>query len=346
MQAVLFSFSNRGGQLSIAVGKFLEVLGYEAECYTLPKFADADESLIATSDYKAVCAEAFATADVLVFVGAAGIAVRTIAPFVKSKTTDPAVLVIDEQANFVISLLSGHIGGANVLARKIADEIEAQPVVTTATDVNSLFAVDEWATNHDMVIGDMHAAKEFAAALVDGKTVGFYSDYPLAGALPKNVERAENGEIGVAITTDSTKKPFDTTLTLIPQIVHLGIGCRRDTPFEKLEAFVLSQLEEHGYDLRSVKNIASVNLKMNERCLMLFMDEYNLPGVFYSAEELQEAQGDFTPSEFVKSVAGVDNVCERAAVLASGGKLTVKKIAHNGMTLAIAEEPLTIDFEN
>ena len=175
-----------------------------------------------------------------------------------------------------------------------------------------LFAVDEWASNHDMVIDDMHAAKEFAAALVDGKTVGFYSDYPLAGALPKNVERADSGEIGVAITTDSTKKPFDTTLTLIPQIVHLGIGCRRDTPFEKLEAFVLSQLEEHGYDLRSVKNIAS----------------------------------DFTPSEFVKSVAGVDNVCERAAVLASGGKLTVKKIAHNGMTLAIAEEPLTIDFEN
>lgn len=346
MQAVLFSFSKRGGLLSAAAGKVLAGLGYHAECYTMPKFADASDELIAADDYKAVCAEAFKTAEVLVFVGAAGIAVRTIAPHVKSKTTDPAVLVIDEQANFVISLLSGHIGGANELARKLAAELKAQAVITTATDVNKLFAVDEWAANNDMAITDMHAAKEFAAALVAGKKVGCYSDYPLAGALPANVELCDNGEIGMAISTDSRKKPFAVTVGLVPRIVHLGIGCRRDTPAEKLETFVLAQLAEHGYDLRSVKSVASAELKANEKGLLQFMEKYNLSGAFYSAEELQSAKGDFTPSDFVKSITGVDNVCERAAVLASGGRLTVKKTAHDGMTLAIAEEPLTIDFEN
>lgn len=346
MQAVLFSFSKRGGLLSVATGKALAGLGYEAECYTMPKFADADEGLTATDDYKAVCAEAFKTAEVLVFVGAAGIAVRTIAPYVKSKITDPAVLVIDEQANFVISLLSGHIGGANELARKLAAELKAQAVITTATDVNKLFAVDEWAAKHDMAITDMHAAKEFAAALVAGKKVGCYSDYPLVGGLPVNVGQCNSGEIGMAIAADSSKKPFSVTVGLVPRIVHLGIGCRRNTPVEKLEAFVMTQLAEHGYDLRSVKSVASAELKANEKGLLQFMEKYNFSGTFYSAEELQNAEGDFTPSNFVKSVTGVDNVCERAAVLASGGRLTVRKTAHDGMTLAIAEEPLTIDFEN
>lgn len=346
MQAVLFSFSRRGGVLNASVGRFLADMGYEAMCYTMPKFADACEGLTATSDYKTVCAEAFKTAELLVFVGASGIAVRAIAPHVKSKTTDPAVLVIDEQANFVISLLSGHIGGANEMARKIAAEIGAQAVVTTATDVNKLFAVDEWAAKNGMAIENMKSAKVFAAALVAGEKTGFYSDYPLKGTLPVNVEQCENAATGMAITTDSNKKPFGTTVVLLPQIVHLGIGCRRNTPMEKIETFVLAELARHGIDIRCVKGIASVDLKASEQGLLQFMEKYNLPGVFYSAEELKEAQGEFTPSAFVQSIAGVDNVCERAAVLASGGKLTVKKTAHDGVTLAIAEEPLTIDFEN
>ena len=346
MRAAVFSFSKRGGQLNAAVGRFLTDCGYDTTCYTMPKFAGDCEGLTATEDYKAVCADEFKTADVLVFVGACGIAVRAVAPCVKSKTTDPAVLVIDEQANFVISLLSGHIGGANLLARKIADAIGAEPVVTTATDVNSLFAVDEWAAQHNMVIGDMQAAKAFAAALVDGKTVGCCCDYPLQGALPHNVVLAESGEVGVAITTDASKKPFAKTVTLIPQIVHLGIGCRRNTSLEKIEALVLAEMAKHGYDMRSVKDIASVDLKKDEPGLLAFVDKYNVPANFYSAAELEAAEGEFTPSEFVKGVAGVDNVCERAAVLASGGTLTVHKTAQDGVTLAIAVEPLTIDFEN
>lgn len=344
MLAVLFSFSKRGGLLNAEIGRFLTGLGYEAKCFTMPKFAGVCEGLTAASDYKAVCAEYFDKADVMVFIGASGIAVRAIAPHVKSKTTDPAVLVIDERANFVISLLSGHIGGANELARQIAAAVNAVPVVTTATDVNNLFAVDEWAARHDMVISDMHAAKEFAAALVAGKTACFYSDYEVKGMLPNGVERADSGEIGMAITVDKNRKPFGTTVVLMPKILHLGIGCRRNTPLEKIENFVLTELARHGFDLRCVKSIASVDLKKDEQGLLAFAAKYGLPARFYTAAELQEAQGDFTPSAFVKSVAGVDNVCERAAVLASGGKLRLRKAAHDGVTLAVAEEPLTIDF--
>lgn len=344
MQAVLFSFSKRGGLLNAAIGRFLNSLGYDTKCFTMPKFAGVCEGLTAVEDYKKVCAEYFNIAEVMIFTGASGIAVRAIAPYVKSKTTDPAVLVIDERGNFVISLLSGHIGGANELARKIASEINAVPVITTATDVNNLFAVDEWAARHNMVIESMTAAKNFAAALVAGKTAGLYSDYAVEGALPNGVVKAEGGEVGMAITADKNKKPFASTVVLMPKILHLGIGCRRNTPQEKIESFVLDELAKHGFDIRCVKSIASVDLKKDEQGLLGFAAKYNLPVNFYTADELQQAPGDFTPSAFVKSIAGVDNVCERAAVLASGGMLKLRKTAYNGVTLAVAEEPLTINF--
>lgn len=344
MLAVIFSFSKRGGLLNAAIGRFLAGIGCEAKCGTMPKFAGVCEGLTAVDDYKAVCAEYFNKADALIFIGASGIAVRAIAPHVKSKTTDPAVLVIDECANFVISLLSGHIGGANSLARQIAAAIKALPVVTTATDVNSLFAVDEWAARRGMVIESMQAAKDFAAALVAGKTAGLCSDYAIKGALPSGVELAGSGETGMAVTTCKNKKPFGTTVVLMPKILHLGIGCRRNTPLEKIENFVLAEMEKHGFDMRCVKSIASVDLKKDEAGLLAFAAKYNVPVKFYTAAELQQAKGDFTPSAFVKSIAGVDNVCERSAVLASGGCLKLRKTAHDGVTLAVAEEPLIIDF--
>ena len=218
------------------------------------------------------------------------------------------------------------------------------PVVTTATDVNNLFAVDEWAARRGMVIESMQAAKDFAAALVAGKTAGLCSDYAIKGSLPSGVELAGSGETGMAVTTCKNKKPFNTTVVLMPKILHLGIGCRRNTPLEKIENFVLAEMEKHGFDMRCVKSIASVDLKKDEAGLLVFAAKHNVPVKFYTAAELQQAKGDFTPSAFVKSIAGVDNVCERSAVLASGGCLKLRKTAHDGVTLAVAEEPLIIDF--
>ena len=119
----------------------------------------------------------FMDSDVIIFIGATGIAVRGIAPHVRDKRYDPAVIVIDEQGKFCIALLSGHIGGANDMVRRISAKLGSVPVITTATDVNDLFAVDEFATKNDMTISSMTYAKEVSAALLSGDPVGFWTNF-------------------------------------------------------------------------------------------------------------------------------------------------------------------------
>lgn len=347
MEAAVYSFSLRGAELSKQIGDYLRSIGYHVSVETMAKYADAAGLKPMLPDHKAACARDFAKCDTLIFVGATGIAVRTIAPFIKSKDVDPAVLSIDEQGSFVIPLLSGHIGGANELARCLAAKLDAVACVTTATDVNGLFAVDEWAARNNMVLCDLKAAKDFAAALVGGELVGITTDdrFTTVGSLPKLVERRADVPVGMAVTLDKSLSPFSTTVRLLPRIVHLGIGCRRNTPLEKIEALVLPKLAELNIDLRSVAAIASVDLKKDEAGLLAFAEKYNVPAHFYTAEQLESVAGDFTPSAFVKSVVGVSNVCERSAVYDSdGGELLLRKTSLDGVTLAIAVEKLELDF--
>ena len=346
MRAAVFSFSLRGAQLAKRIAAALQDADYDAQAMTVAKYAEAAELAPMLPDYKAACAAAFASCEALGFGGAAGIAVRAIAPHIKSKLTDPAVVSVDEQANFVIPLLAGHIGGANELARYLAAAIGAAACVTTATDVNGLFAVDEWAARNNMVLSSLFPAKDFAAALVANEKVGLYydADFTVSGALPKNVENNSALPVGMAVTLDSSLTPFTTTVRLLPKIVHLGIGCRRNTPLENIEALVLPELAKLHLDLRCVKALASVDLKKNEQGLLAFARKYKLAANFYTADELNSVAGDFTPSAFVKSVVGVSNVCERSAVLDSDGRLLLRKTSLNGVTLAVAAEKLVLDF--
>lgn len=350
MKAAIYSFSARGAALSKKVCQYLESIGYEVANKTVAKYAEQAGLEPMLPDHNAVCAADFSRCQALVFIGAVGIAVRTIAPYIKSKLTDPAVISLDERANFVIPLLAGHIGGANELARCLAVAVEATPCVTTATDVNGLFAVDEWAARNKMVISSLKAAKDFAAALVDGQKVGLYFDkeFELQSSLPKNVELETNLTVGMAVTLNKNLQCFNQcTVRLLPPIVHLGIGCRRNTPLENIEALVLSELEKLALDKRTVVGVASVDLKKDEQGLLAFARKYNFPTTFYTAQQLNAVQGDFTPSAFVQSVVGISNVCERSAVLdAQGGKLLLRKTSLNGVTLAVAAENLTLDFNH
>lgn len=262
----------------------------------------------------------FSNAEVLVYIGAAGIAVRSIAPFVRSKKTDPAVVAADEQGKHVISLLSGHIGGANEMTRLIAGILGAEPVITTATDLHGKFAVDAFAAERGLYLDSMPYAKEIAAELVAGNPVGMRSAFPVSGPVPEELDQTGTSFVGFTIDVRKTQ-PFAHTLHLVPRVTVLGIGCRRGTEEAHVRETVYQVLEEHGVFRESVCRIASIDLKKDERGICALADRMGVPFVTYRPEELEQAEseGGFTESEFVRSVTGIGNVCERAALLGAGG---------------------------
>lgn len=278
----------------------------------------------------------FAAADALVFVGATGIAVRVIAGLLHGKDKDPAVLVLDEKGEFVIPLLSGHVGGANRLARELAARLGARAVITTATDLNNVFAVDEWAVANGCVIADPRRIKGISAALLRGEQVGVHSDFPVIGELPGGLVADAGPQAGVCISLDAGKNPFAATLHLIPGIAILGAGCRKGASSGEFERFALDVLAGAGVSVKALRTVASIDMKKKEPCLLAFAAKYGLEFAVFSAAELNNVPGAFASSGFVREKTGTDNVCERAATAAGGERLLVRKTARNGMTLALA----------
>ena len=261
----------------------------------------------------------------VIFVGACGIAVRSIAPYIAGKKTDPAVLVIDECGKFVIALLSGHLGGANELALRCAGYLKAVPVVTTATDLHSRFAVDVFAKKNGCAIFHMKAAKEASAALLAGESVGFYSEFPWDGELPE----------GLVLCGKDGR----------PSAV-LGMGCRRGKDAASIRKAAEECLRESDVYREALSAIASIDLKKEEVGLLSLAEAWQLPFLTFTEEELEAVQGEFTPSQFVKKITGVENVCERSAVLGCGqGTLIRKKTGRDGVTTALAAGNRRIRFE-
>ena len=296
--------------------------------------------------------ESFASCDALIFVGAAGIAVRSIAPYIQSKALDPAVLCVDETGRWIIPILSGHLGGANALARRLAALTGGEAVITTATDLNSLFAVDLWAKAQNMAVLQPERIKNVSAKILRGETITIDCPYPIAGTPPEYIRLGRDADVIVSYrrreplkhchcepVTDVTGvaiRPPE-ALQLVPRVLTLGIGCKRGTDAGTLKAAFQQFCIERGICPKAINGAASIDLKQDEAGLLTFCKAHGWPLRFYSAEELRGAPGDFTASAFVEATTGVDNICERAAVLASGGKLIEKKYARGGVTFAVAE---------
>ena len=353
----------------------------------------------------------------LLFIGACGIAVRAIAPFLTDKLNDVPVLVMDEQGRFVIPVLAGHVGGANELAVSLAERMGSTPVITTATDLNHCFAVDLFARRNALHIVNKDGIAKVSSRILAGEEVTmaveeghfreeaqtlrgrrvsrktnipdgirlvscipeFHTDIPIVMTEVIEDIPAASTELTMNVpavsaesTTDApvafsessagipgvTESPVDILvapasygqgrlLTLRPKEYVIGIGCKRGKAAEQIDHFVHRVLKESGISMEQVAAFASIDRKKDEEGILWMSSHYGIPFVTYSAEELQQVEGTFHASEFVKSQVGVDNVCERAALRFSGpdGILITGKQAEDGITAAIVKRRWSVSFD-
>ena len=344
MRLSIISFTEAGGALNRELCKKLNQLGIEAQGY---------EKKAVNMSLGQWTEQAFSEKDGLIFLSACGIAVRAIAPFVKDKFTDPAVVVLDEKAGFAVSLLSGHVGGANELARIVAELTGAVPVISTATDVNGRFAVDVFAKENHLFIADRILAKQMSAGILSGRQIPIYIDETVVDRdnIPGELKLFESKEeflrqrgIKAAVTVQRFASDID-ILYLIPKTVTVGIGCRKGISCEALEEKLDSELLKAGIFRESIEKISTIELKKEEEGIKRLAEKLCVPFVWYEKAVLNGLEGEFSCSSFVMDTAGVDSVCERAAVAGSGGMLFLKKQAGNGITVAAARRKTEIRFE-
>lgn len=338
MNINVIAFTEAGAGLC---GKLLEALPDQSVGFAPSRFANGRVRPLSETLGEWTCSR-FLTGGALVFIGAAGIAVRSVAPFVRDKRRDPAVISLDERGEFVIPLLSGHIGGANALARRIAEITGGTAVISTATDINEIWSPDAWAAENGCHIADTSAIKAISAALLEGRTVGFQSDFEIAGDLPPNVEAGVDADCGIVISLDR-RKPYPVTLNLTPKCLMIGVGCRKGISPEKLEEKIFELLKRNGLPIEAVAGLATIDRKADEHAILVFCNKYRIPLFTYPASELNKAEGNFSDSRFVFDTVGAGNVCERAAALA-GGTLIAPKTAGDGITVAVAKQDWKAQF--
>lgn len=283
-------------------------------------------------------ADHFNCCDVLIFIGACGIAVRAIAPFVRDKRHDPAVIVMDEMGRFCIPILSGHVGGANEFAAELADILGGIPVITTATDIHNKFAVDVYAKKNNLTMSSATYAKEVSAAVISGEPVGFYTNFPVEGDLPEGLVWSEkleqaledNGErpggisLGIYISPSYNRAYFDHTLWLIPRCLSVGIACRKGTGAREIEQFIRDTLNRFSLYEEAIRSVAAAEAYRDEPGIVEFCRRNRFPLHVFSGDQLK------------KEGNSADSLCERIAVLDGGGGLMITERSEDGIACAVA----------
>lgn len=322
---------------------------------------------IINSRVKTFVGKIFDKYDYIIFIMATGIVVRSIADLVSSKFSDPAILVLDEQGKNVISLLSGHLGGANEMTLRISNLINANPVITTATDVNKKSALDMISKKLDGHIDNFrNNVKEINSMLVNNKPVGLYIDgdyeidtrgfeildkYKNINELYENNKDIFNGLEKVVVITN--KKEFmsinqyvnddienkyiykDKFIKLVPKDIVVGIGCKKNTDSTDLQNAFVDFLSKNNIDIKSIREIGSIEIKKHEQAIIDLSEYLEVPFKTISAKDICGVDHLFDKSDWVKQNVGVYSVAEPVAYLLSNGNLIVQKQKYKGITFSM-----------
>lgn len=349
MKLAILALTANGARLGARLGKQLP----GAELHVLAKFADrAPGCRPFSGDLGGLLSRLWAEVDGLVCIMASGIVVRSIAPLLEGKEKDPAVVVLDEAGQFAISLLSGHLGGANDLARRVAGLCGARPVITTASDVNGLLAWDEAARRAGLGLEPLAHVKHLNSLLLQGETIAlvdrrghiapWYAATPGVTSVATFAAAGKAGAAGRVFVTHRLVPQLEQQpdlLVLRPRDLVVGIGCNRGTSAEEIEEAVCGELKRAFLSFASVALLASIEEKRDEAGLLAFATKFTLPLAFHPAAALNAVQAPSAPSPHALAAVGAVGVCEPAALLsASGGSLLVTKKKCGNVTVAVAEK--------
>lgn len=335
-------------QESYKLGEKLKETLFEEKVflYGLTKNVSNQEENYLNERFKDGFAAIFAEFDAMICIMAAGIVVRHLAPLIRDKREDPAVVVVDEKGQFAISLLSGHVGGGNTLATDIANKIGAQAVITTATDVQNVTAIDLMAKSLNAWYPDFKkTTKHVNYLLASHKKVGVFDPegrvtdlrgLSVLDTLDKNLVDTFDAVIVV-----STKKQLglgQTCIQLVPRIYVLGIGAKKGTSLQTIKQEFSRFCDLYQVHPRSIKRVVSIDLKKEEQGIISFSNELHVPFQTYSKEELKFSSLKYPQSDFVRSIVGIGNVAQASADFDSGGNVFTERFGHNGVTLALGKE--------
>ena len=325
----------------------------EVTVYISPNLTHTRSSHVLFERLSVTLAEKFRQYTGHIFIMSTGIVVRVLAPLVQNKIKDPAVVVVDDLGKHAISLLSGHIGGANELARDIAHIVEAKPVITTATDINAVPAIDVIAVENGFVIENPGAIKSVNMALLNKKRITVYDPANLLGEILDSekyaalfnrmhdfqefLQQFEIHNNSCVYIDDRIAELPSHVLILRPPSLVAGIGCNRGTYSNEIDSHLKEVLKASRLASTSLKCLASIDVKQDEAGLFRVADRLKLPIKFFTREQLRQAKGIRNPSSVVEKYVGVESVCEAAAILASrNGRLIIPKHSTQNVTVAIA----------
>lgn len=295
----------------------------------------------------------------ILFIMATGIVVRTIAPLVTSKFSDPAILVTDEKGSNIISLLSGHMGGANEMTLHISDLINSNPVITTATDINKKSSLDIIAKKlNGHIVNFRDNVLNVNAMLVNGDAVGLYIDgeYNIDTRGFTVLDNSKSLESSISSDEELKKINLNTIVVIsnkenlqidkyyedkyriikvTPRDIVIGIGCRRDTESHLLQDSLEDFLIKNNIDINSIKEIGSIEVKKDEKAIIDLSENLNVPFRVLSVEEISQVDYLFEKSEWVKKSVGVYSVAEPVAHLLSDGNVIIEKNKYKGITFSV-----------